>query len=128
MLRVKTYLSKSTIPEAGNGLFANEFIPKGTIVWAQSEGDLVVENSTYIGLNTQQKAYIDKYAFLDTVSKQRILCGDNGKYMNHSETPNVSDTDPLYTIALVDINKDEEIFCDYSTFDAEWKSKLNLED
>jgi len=31
MLQVKTYVKESKIH--GNGLFAKEFIPKGTIIW-----------------------------------------------------------------------------------------------
>ena len=55
-----------------------------------------------------------RYAYLDE-SGDYVLCGDNGKFMNHSFDPNCDDQEGPCTMR--DIAEGEELTCDYRLFD-----------
>ena len=57
-----------------------------------------------------------RYGYQPSEEPVYIVCGDNARFMNHSDTPNCDDVDDL-TIALVDIAEGDEITCDYARFD-----------
>lgn len=48
-----------------------------------------------------------------------VLCGDNAKFMNHSEEPNCDDPEGEYTITRTLIHAGEEPTCDYRCFELE---------
>lgn len=120
MLQVKTYLDKSPILNAGIGLFANEFIPKGTIIWKLDDTiDRIFTEEEYQKLNDLDKEFVDIYSFMYT--GKYILCIDNARFFNHSNKPNcISDANDAtnlgFTIAQRDIQIGEELTDDYSTF------------
>jgi len=65
-------------------------------------------------------AYQDKlrsYCYLDE-SGSYVLCGDNARFMNHSEEPNCDDSASA-TVANREIQAHEELTCDYRAFDVE---------
>lgn len=126
MLTIKATLSPS--PVAGIGLFAAEFIPKGAIVWKLSGLDLVVTESHLAELSDSAREQIAHHIYIDVRTGQRILCGDNARFMNHSEDPNTGQLNPQVEIALRDIKPGEEITCDYRAFDADCQAKLSWED
>ena len=113
MVIVETYLDKS--PINGIGLFAKKPISKGTIIW-QWNGliDKVFDRTRYNYLESKAKEFVDKYGYVER--GRIVLCGDDGRFMNHSKTPNTYETED-FTIALHDISIGMEITCDYSTFD-----------
>ena len=45
-----------------------------------------------------------------------ILDADEGRYMNHSDAPNVDLTNPEIGVAVRDIAAGEELTCDYACF------------
>ncbi len=113
---VKTYIGKS--PVDGIGLFASEFIPKGTLIWElQDHFDTVIKDEDFqfiIGetstMSLAQKDYLNKYCYFK--NGKRVLCADDAKFANHSLNANtVSTFDRQY--AKIDINIGDEIFCDY---------------
>ncbi len=111
MLKVKTYIDKSQIN--GIGLFADQVIPKGTIIWEKTEGlDLTLESLDYKNENVIDflKTYCYKH------NGKYILCIDNGRFINHSDNPNTDDTSYPYTIAKKDILPHEEITSNYKDF------------
>ncbi len=124
MLKVKTIVKISSIPGAGNGLFAAQDIPKDTVIWEYNDKvDKVINVKDFNTLSELEKAYILKYAYREGTSY--ILCSDDGKYMNHSFEPNCFDqTSNNTTIALTDIKEGEELLCDYTTFDDDSKNGL----
>jgi len=62
MLKVKTYLDISTIPNIGIGLFADERIDGGTVIWDFVEGlDFVISNSDLSKLPSLEQDFIKKY-------------------------------------------------------------------
>ncbi|HEY8402714.1 MAG TPA: SET domain-containing protein [Cytophagaceae bacterium] len=119
MLLVKTRIGQSTIE--GIGLFADEFIPKGTVIWELTKGiDQLFDQGT---MEVLKKARgfdsVGKYLFKSKVSGSYILCADDARFMNHTKYANTysGPEDDAPTIALRDIHPGEEITCDYSTFD-----------
>jgi SET domain-containing protein len=110
MLLVKTKIRPSKI--AGVGLFADECIPKGALVWKFSSTVDIAEPSESGDL---YHAYISKQ------TGRRITPGDDAKYINHSTTPNLdtryeSGIEEDINFALRDIRAGEELTIDYTTF------------
>ena len=83
MLLVKTKIGTSKIH--GIGLFADQDISKGTIVWSFDPLiDKTLTNSEIESLPDFMKEFIDTYSFFD--KGKHILCGDFGMFVNHSKT------------------------------------------
>lgn len=115
MLCVPTYLAPSAIE--GFGLFAAGPIPAGTVVWEYTPGvDLTIRARDVQHLPDVLRRWFLRYAYLDE-SGDYVLCGDNGKFMNHSFDPNCDDGSGPYTVARRDIAEGEELTCDYRLFD-----------
>lgn len=130
MLKVKTKVSQSTIPGAGQGLFATQFIPKGTVVWEfDPQLDITTED-----MEIRKMSHINRQSFLihayySKRMKLWIMCGDDAIYMNHNDSPNLmSQTTGKNSedrdLAAIDINPGEEIFCNYYEFDEDANRKL----
>ena len=126
MLLVKTYVDKSSIE--GVGLFANEFIPKGTIVWKLSTLDikLKVRKGDLLLLAPNTIEYIFKYAFMDKQHNEFILSFDNDRFTNHSYSPNTIPLDNGDMIAARDIAIGEEITANYYDIDDYADDKLQV--
>ena len=61
MLQVKTYIYKSLIPNAGNGLFAGEDIKEGTIIWKLNPRiDKIIQINDLILMNDIERTYLEK--------------------------------------------------------------------
>lgn len=133
MLKVKTYLSKSTIPGIGIGLFAGEQIEEGTVIWEYTQGlDFRVTDNQFKTLDELSQEFLSKYGYFDEVERCYVMCVDNARFFNHSDDPNTLDESgprSLYlcgrTIAKQTIKKDEEMFCNYYDFDSEAAKKLS---
>lgn len=108
MNTVKTYLEKSSIQ--GIGLFAAELIEKGTIVWELTQIDRVFTYAEVERMKQPYKDHVLKYGY--TSKGKYILCGDNGIFYNHSNSPNTESLGE-FEIANRDIQIGEELTCDY---------------
>lgn len=119
MMLVKTNLKES--PIAGIGLFASEFIPQGTIVWEfNPKIDILYTKEEIEALPVAAREQIEKYTYLDEGYKKYLLCGDDARFFNHSDSPNCADL-PAHalvdvTIAAKDILPGEELTCNYKVF------------
>lgn len=117
MLQVKTSLKPSNIH--GIGLFADQFIEKGKIIWEYTPNiDREFTDEEYISLSDLERAYVKFYSFkFDGIY---CLCCDDAKFFNHSKTPNceeiINDVKFGHTIAANDIHIGEELTTDYMTF------------
>lgn len=134
MLMVKTRIGPSTIPNAGLGLFADEFISKGKITWRFCPRfDLVVPKDDLLRFSEQARRQFLNYCYFDKKTRHFILCGDDERFINHSEKPNIIQSKgdneiEGVEIAARDIEKGEELFADYYEFDEDADRKLkNLE-
>lgn len=124
MLLVKTKLGLSKI--SGIGLFADQFIPKDTIIWKFTEGvDVKITDERLQELENEYPLKdLKKYLYRSKSSHLHILCGDDGRFINHSFEPNTTDTsedDEGFTIASHDIQPGDEITSDYHGFDEDFE-------
>ncbi|MGO9546249.1 MAG: SET domain-containing protein [Rhodomicrobium sp.] len=128
MLVVNTILAPSKIE--GLGLFAGQYIPKGTVVWKFVPGvDALLDASEIESLPEVTRDICRRYAYLDHTHKKYVLCGDDARFENHSENPNTAGVYPEgepfgIDVATRDIQEGEEITCDYRTFDTEFSYKF----
>lgn len=113
MLLVKTYLDKS--PIHGLGVFAGEFIRKGTKIWRFVEGfDRAYSPKQFARLPKPARDFIRFHGY--RVDGEVILTADHDCHMNHSDDPN-TDLHNGYAIARRNIRKGTEITNDYREFD-----------
>lgn len=138
MLLVKTIVKSSSI--AGMGLFADENIKEGTNVWQYTPEtcNVITKEQFQILLQSFHKTekqliqYYLTYTYYQAKLNGMILCLDNGRYVNHSEKPNLvgpsylsKDNAWQYSVASRDILKGEELTEDYRTYDSsEWLDEL----
>jgi SET domain-containing protein len=116
MILVKTKIGPSKIE--GIGLFADESIKKGTKVWGfEPKLDLLLSKNEVKKLSPAAREQFYRYAYLDKVRQKYLLCGDDSRFFNHSETPNCDETtDNDSTFALKDIDVGEELTINYGEF------------
>jgi SET domain-containing protein len=124
---VETYIGPSRIH--GTGVFAKHPIKKGTVISRfMPPMDSQFPHELFLSLTPVEQAYLRNFAYRSKFTKLWVLNGDADRYMNHSSDPN-TDMHPDGTsenIALRDIEAGEELTCDYSGFDMDWKNKLGL--
>lgn len=119
MMTIPTFVALSQIH--GMGLFTYVDIHKGDTVWIFD--DLVDQKFTeyeflemceYCSYENYKKFHAWAYFEKDVW----ILCGDNAKFFNHSDTPNIKETNGvMYSVAERDIKRGEELTCNYKDFD-----------
>ncbi len=127
MLMVKTKLQMSKIQ--GLGVFADQFIPRGTVVWKlHPQFDIQFPLSALDELPPYTRDRIMHFVYVDKRTGLAILCADDARFMNHSDTPNVrtviNENGEEVDIAIMDIQPGEEITCDYHEFDEDVETKL----
>jgi uncharacterized protein len=116
MLRVDTRVDRSALH--GLGLFAAAPIAQGTEVWRFTPGfDLDVDVTVFDRQPASFRERLLHYGYVDRRLNRFILCCDDARFINHSETPNIY---PDFTLephgvdlAVRDIAIGEEITIDY---------------
>lgn len=114
MLIVETYLSPSKIH--GIGLFANQFIPQGTIVYKYEEA--FTKSYSQQELLRMRDDKFAKRILMKHAWKRGdmyIISLDDDRFTNHSDEPNTH-TIGDDTFASIDIHKGEEITGNYNHF------------
>jgi SET domain-containing protein len=90
MFLVKTKLNKSAIE--GIGLFADQFIPEGMLIWRFSDSvDQRLTPDEIHSLPSATRSQIEKYSYREKHSGLYVLCGDDARFFNHSADPNCID-------------------------------------
>ncbi len=121
MLLVKTRLDRSK--NHGIGLFAAQFIPKGTITWKFTpKFDICYSVESIELLPPHCKTRFLDQAYLDFKIKKYVLCFDDQRFINHSNKPNIKST-PQMDIAKRNIEKGEELTCNYEDYEKGWFSR-----
>jgi uncharacterized protein len=117
MLLVPNYVGPSAIE--GVGVFAAAPIAKGTVIWSFDERfDQVLSPGEIAALGSEQRGFVDRYGYSHTLRPElTILELDNGRFMNHSDSPNTQFTDPHIGWTIRDIAEGEEITCNYAEFE-----------
>lgn len=121
MMLVKTKVASS--PIHGLGVFADEFIPKGTMVFRFIEPlDKRFTREEVLKFPKQVQIYLSKYSWVSSKSGLCCVPFDNNKYINHSTNPNVTSEyregeTEVVSFAACDIKPGEELTEDYANFD-----------
>lgn len=100
--------------EIGLGVFATEFIPKGTIVWAQDPLDREITPAEMEQLDQALRDRVLTYCYRNRVG-HFVLSWDNNRFINHSFNPNCMMTPYRIELAVRDIQPGEELTNDYGT-------------
>jgi SET domain-containing protein len=129
-MKIAFEVKESNIKGAGNGLFAAQFIPKGTVIWEFSEESC----QTYVDedfLALEKAGRIEELKHLVCHSYwyaplgKYVLIKDEGAYMNHNDEPNCSpyladsDERPMKPVCVAkrDIFVGEELYESYNQYD-----------
>jgi hypothetical protein len=105
-------------PEIGYGVFATQFIPKGTFIWVFDPLDQVIAQATMNRMPPTLQQALDKYSYLNGRG-DRILCWDHSRFINHSCNPTSLAPGFDLEIAVRDIEEGEEITDDYGSLNLE---------
>ncbi len=126
MLLVKTKLGPSSVH--GIGLFADQFITKGTKTWeCNPVFDVAFTREQVSQLpDFAQERFFD-HSYLDKKQDKYILCGDDLRFINHSTSPNILST-PDYDIAAHDIQKGEELLCNYNHYEEDYFERRSIDE
>jgi hypothetical protein len=98
--------------EKGYGVVAKQPIPKGTITWVMDKLDRVFTPIEIATIGADYQPIIATYCFIDAQGNY-VLCWDNERYINHSFNANCITTAYDFTIAVRNIEQEEEITNDY---------------
>ncbi len=132
MLLVKTKIGPSKIHSIG--LFADQFIPKGTSIWKFKRGfDLKYSEAELDQLSEPARNQFLHYcySYKDESSHYYVICADDYRFLNHSVNPNITNIEAIgevegIDIALVDIQVGEELLCDCREFDEDCAKDINV--
>lgn len=118
MMLVPCYLAASQIE--GLGVYSREPIKKGQLIWKfDPRIDRVIPLDSFSDADERLDDFLKRYTYVPHFDRSVcILDGDEGRYMNHSETPNTDFSSTTETgYALFDIAAGVELTCDYREFD-----------
>ncbi len=99
-------------PAMGYGVFATQFIPKGTITWVLDDLDQRLDEAYVKTLDPLRRERVLKYSYRDRAGKY-VLCWDIARYVNHSFHANCVSTAYEFELATRDIYPGEELTDDY---------------
>lgn len=114
MLHPKTEL-RFIDATVGYGVFATDFIPKGTITYIKDSLELEVSPTEYLLHPPAMQEIIEKYSYIDERG-YRVVSWDFAKYINHCCNCNSMSTGYGFEIAIRDIQAGEEITDEYGIF------------
>lgn len=100
----------------GQGLIAQEFIPKGTRIWEFRAGyDQTFTPEQLMALPVIAREQVLFYSYFDPRTQLYIVSLDDDRFTNHSDAPNViTDVDGDSTKAARDIQPGEELVWNYA--------------
>ena len=118
MMVVRSYLAPSAIE--GLGVFAAAPIAKGEIVWRfDPRFDQVISKDAIAAAPEPVREFLERYVYeFHADPSCVVLDGDEGRYMNHADDPNIDMSDPDVCVATRDIAAGEELTCDYRALSA----------
>ena len=87
MMLVQTELRPS--PIHGLGVFLLQPVVKGQVIWRyDSRIDRVYSPEEIDSLPHQAQVYLRTYSTWHADTRLYVLCGDNGRFLNHADDPN----------------------------------------
>ena len=117
MITVNTEVKPSSI--GGLGLFSSQLILKGTLIWKNfTDSELIISPSEFELFSEYMKNVFRVHGYLDKKNNKWKLPLDNSRFFNHSKEPNTYQDEEGNSIALFDIQANEEITVNYGDYDA----------
>jgi SET domain-containing protein len=116
MMMVRTELRQSAIH--GIGVFLREPVRAGQTIWRfDSRIDRVFADDELRDLPEILQEFLRTYSTLHADLKLWVLCGDNGRHFNHSNTPNTRSLGIAFgdDVAARDLPAGTELTSDYRT-------------
>jgi SET domain-containing protein len=116
MLVVETELRAS--PIHGIGVFLTEPVRAGDLIWRfDSRIDRVVSDAEIRAMPPHLQHFFRTYSTLHAGLQLWVLCGDNGRHFNHSDTPNTRSLGIAFgdDVAAYDLAAGTELTSDYRT-------------
>lgn len=116
MMLISTYLAPSAIE--GLGVFTAERLTRGQHLWSMDPRfDLFLHESELVALPPQMRDFMARYSY-PHIEKPGVVVfnSDNGRFMNHTLTPNTDFRSFNEGYALTDIEAGEELTCNYHEF------------
>lgn len=116
MMMVETELRPSSIQ--GIGVFLTQPVRKGQLIWRfDSRIDRVYSEDELASLPQASQDFIRTYSTWHEGMGLWVLCGDNGRHFNHSESPNTLSHGVAFgdDVAGRDLAAGEELTSDYRT-------------
>lgn len=116
MMLFATELRPSAIH--GTGVFLTEPVKKGEVVWRfDSRIDRVYSADEMASLPERTQNFLRVYSTWNEGVQLWVLCGDNGRHFNHSDTPNTISDGIAFgcDIAAEDLPAGTELTSDYHT-------------
>mmetsp|Transcript_9830 Transcript_9830/g.14967 ORF Transcript_9830/g.14967 Transcript_9830/m.14967 type:complete len:155 (+) Transcript_9830:114-578(+) len=122
-MQIKYVVKSSNVKGAGLGVFADEQVKKGQIVWKWYDRNHTLwydkesldKHLAYMPIEAAKKYLAHVYELANNCAVYEF---DDGKYFNHSEDPNVYDFKTKNSYAIRDIAKGEELYDNYLSFPA----------
>lgn len=96
----------------GYGLFATQFIPRGTILWVRDQLDREISPEDLLKYDEMVRQKIINYSYRNHLGHY-IFCWDNARFMNHDRNPNSCITAYNVELAVQDILEGDEIVNHY---------------
>jgi SET domain-containing protein len=116
MMMVETELRPSSIH--GTGVFLVTPVRKGDLIWRfDSRIDRVYSEAELASLPEHVQRYLRTYSTWHEQARLYVLCGDNGRFFNHSDTPSTVSNAISFgeDHAARDLAAGEELTSDYAT-------------
>ena len=116
MMMVDTELRVS--PIHGIGVFLTERVEAGQLIWRfDSRVDRVFSDDELNHMPERLQRFLRTYSTWSAASDLWVLCGDNGRHFNHSDTPNTISNAIAFgeDIAATDLAVGTELTSDYRT-------------
>lgn len=116
MMTVRCYLAPSAIE--GLGVFCHEPVAKGDVVWRfDPRFDQMIPRAAVELADPVMREFLERYGYDHPDHPDHLMLdADEGRFMNHTETPNLDFRGADAGIALRDIPAGEELTCDYREF------------
>ena len=116
MLVVETELRASAIH--GVGTFLLEPVLAGQLIWRFDERiDRVIDDDELRAMPARLRTYLTTYSTFHEARGVWVLCGDNGRHFNHSDSPNTISLGIAFgdDIAAMNMEAGTELTTDYRT-------------
>jgi SET domain-containing protein len=116
MMMVETELRAS--PIHGIGVFVTEPVRAGDLIWRfDSRIDRVFRDAELLEMPERLQHFMRTYSTLHAGLQLWVLCGDNGRHFNHSDSPNTRSLGIAFgdDVAAQDIQPGTELTSDYRT-------------